>query len=389
MKITLITDGVWPFVIGGIQKHSYYLSKYLAQNKVFIKLYFPKHTQSVQSNKFENMYTKSELEYITFYSIKHPKSYKFPGHYLFESYLFSKNVSKEYFKNNDDSNLIYIQGFSGWHLMIALKNKNIPIPCWINFHGLNMFQKTFTLKSKLISILFKPFVKKNLLLSSKIQSLGGNISKILTRIGIEKEKIFDCGIGIDPSWINLNTKKTYTEIINFVFIGRYDKIKGLDLLNHVIINLIDSGYIFKFNFIGPIPHSNRVDYPNVFYNGLIKDQKKIQTILSLSDILICPSYSEGMPTVVLEAMASGCAIIATDVGAVSELVSEKNGWLISPGSKYELMNAIIDAISFPSEKLLSLKENSIKLIKEKFLWENVINKTISEFQNIIDENEIT
>jgi hypothetical protein len=39
MQIALITDGIWPYVMGGMQKHSYYLCKYLAQNKVNIHLF--------------------------------------------------------------------------------------------------------------------------------------------------------------------------------------------------------------------------------------------------------------------------------------------------------------------------------------------------------------
>ena len=46
------------------------------------------------------------------------------------------------------------------------------------------------------------------------------------------------------------------------------------------------------------------------------------------DILLCPSYSEGMPNVILEAMSRGLAIIATNVGAIRLLVSEDNGVLL-------------------------------------------------------------
>ena len=39
MKIALITDGIYPYVMGGMQKHSYFLAKYLAKNKIKIDLY--------------------------------------------------------------------------------------------------------------------------------------------------------------------------------------------------------------------------------------------------------------------------------------------------------------------------------------------------------------
>ncbi|MFO0434814.1 MAG: hypothetical protein ACK5ZT_06175, partial [Sphingobacteriaceae bacterium] len=38
MKIALITDGIWPYVMGGMQKHSFYLCKYLAKNKINVDL---------------------------------------------------------------------------------------------------------------------------------------------------------------------------------------------------------------------------------------------------------------------------------------------------------------------------------------------------------------
>ena len=51
------------------------------------------------------------------------------------------------------------------------------------------------------------------------------------------------------------------------------------------------------------------------------------------DILICPSYSEGMPNVILEGMSRGLAIITTDVGANELLVSNENGKLIKFSSR--------------------------------------------------------
>jgi hypothetical protein len=38
LKIALITDGIWPYVMGGMQKHSFYLCKYFAQNKINVDL---------------------------------------------------------------------------------------------------------------------------------------------------------------------------------------------------------------------------------------------------------------------------------------------------------------------------------------------------------------
>ena len=90
-----------------------------------------------------------------------------------------------------------------------------------------------------------------------------------------------------------------------------------------------------------------------------------------------------MPTVILEAMASGCAIIASDVGAVSELVSEKNGFLIQPKNKQELKDKIIKCIDMTTNELEKLKKVSRVIVKENYLWENEIRKHLDLFHQII------
>ena len=96
------------------------------------------------------------------------------------------------------------------------------------------------------------------------------------------------------------------------------------------------------------------------------------------DILVCPSYSEGMPTVILEAMARGCAIIATNVGANCTMIGNRNGWLIDGDIKYDLKKSLVEALSFPRDKLLNMKKESVNIVSKNFMWEKVIEKIINE-----------
>ena len=96
------------------------------------------------------------------------------------------------------------------------------------------------------------------------------------------------------------------------------------------------------------------------------------------DILICPSYSEGMPTVILEAMARGCAIIATNVGANCTMIDNSNGWLIDGDIKSGLKSSLVEALSLPKNKLLNMKKESVNIVSKNFMWEKVIEKTIKK-----------
>ena len=76
MKIALFTNGFFPFVIGGIQKHSYYLIKYLAKINVYVDAYHFKNSES----ELDHVFSKEELVYINLIEFSFPKSIKFPGH---------------------------------------------------------------------------------------------------------------------------------------------------------------------------------------------------------------------------------------------------------------------------------------------------------------------
>ena len=65
-------------------------------------------------------------------------------------------------------------------------------------------------------------------------------------------------------------------------------------------------------------------------------RRDMEQIYPLADVFVLPSHWEGMPNVMLEAMASGLAVIATRVGGVPEILNENNGIIVEPGAVDEL-----------------------------------------------------
>ncbi|MBU1216405.1 glycosyltransferase family 4 protein [bacterium] len=377
MRIALLTTGIYPYVTGGMQKHSYYLAKYLAKHGVYIDLYHSVPYDQALEKRLEG-YTEEELKYINNYCFQLKKPAKYPGHYILESYNTSK-IFYEALLENQKVDFIYAQGFSGWYCAKQkLKGAKLP-PIGVNFHGLEMFQKAPSLRVKLEQYLFHFPVKRVNQLSDYTFSLGGKLTDILQRIVVNPKKVIVIPIGISETWLNIHelTTNKVGQIRKFVFIGRYERRKGIEELTKVIVKLLPD-YKFEFHFIGPIPDEQKIRSESIVYHGLVKEEHKIQAILQTTDVLVSPSYAEGMPTVILEAMASGCAIIATDVGAVCEEVNEDNGWLIPLGNENSLKNAIIEAIQSSEQDIQIKKENSIRKIKENFLWDNIVLRTIKE-----------
>ena len=180
MKIALLTDGVFPYSIGGMQKHSYYLAKYFAKNKIFVDLYYPQTAES-EIPSFD-CYSVDEKQYLNFISVSYPKAKRFPGHYLVEMIEYSERIADKLIKEKQ-VDFVYAQGFTGTYL---IKNKimlNFNVPIGVNFHGLEMFQKASNLRTKLEQFLFRNTVSLTLRKSDFVFSLGGKLNKIIENIG--------------------------------------------------------------------------------------------------------------------------------------------------------------------------------------------------------------
>jgi glycosyltransferase involved in cell wall biosynthesis len=367
-----------------MQKHSYYLAKYMAQKGIYVDIYHFVPSGMPLVEELEG-FSEEELPYLNHFCFQYESAGRFPGHYIAEMYALSKRYYDTFLKNSD-VDFVYAQGFSGWYYAKQLsKGTSLP-PIGTNFHGLEMFQKAPSLRVKMEHMMFRYPVKRVCRLSDYTFSLGGKLTGILEHLVCDRRKILVTPIGIDRSWqIDEKIINEYTNIPRkLVFVGRYERRKGIEELMEVLSRLVDS-YAFEFHFIGPIPEETQMVSEKVIYHGLLREERVIKAILKDADILVTPSYSEGMPTVILEAMASECAIVATDVGAVSEEVDDANGWLVMPGDTTALYRVLTEALTCSEQELKSKKAHSLKRIEKKFLWDNVIMKTLNEIEKTIKE----
>jgi glycosyltransferase involved in cell wall biosynthesis len=91
-----------------------------------------------------------------------------------------------------------------------------------------------------------------------------------------------------------------------------------------------------------------------------------------------------MPNVILEAMANGLAVIATDVGATCVLVNEKTGWLLPEVNIQEIKEAIETVYNSTPSRMDALKQNALNHVKNNYTWERLIIKFQKKF---LDESK--
>jgi glycosyltransferase involved in cell wall biosynthesis len=214
-----------------------------------------------------------------------------------------------------------------------------------------------------------------------VYSYGDGITDIIKKNfkNIHK-RIIEIPTGIEPDWL-FDQNVSVGKPLRFAFLGRNERRKGIAELNTALKNLIGKKE-FEFHFIGPIPKEEQLQSSQIKYHGVVGDANKIKDILRKTDVFVLPSHAEGMPNVVMEAMASGCAVLATDVGAVKLMVGDDNGWLTEPRNAALLEKKLEAILNLPTDAIEQRKKSSVEKVREKFLWDEVIRQEIAALRRI-------
>ena len=374
MRIALITDGVTPYVLGGIQRHSFNLVRHLASLGVVIDLYHTDFGSAEGIDKLEGM-TPEEKSRITSIAIPWPKRGSVPGHYLRELRAYSKGAYHR-FLGRPPVDFIYVQGLTASAFTEARVRGQLSVPVGVNLHGLEMFQPAPSWRAIIYNGLFRHAARRQLRQADYVFSFGGKIRDLVNWEGVPRERVLEIPNAVPRSWVREETKRQTNDECRFVFVGRDERRKGIEELTSALATW-SHGRSFRFDFVGPIPVAKQLKRPEVSYHGSITDSVMLQGILDNSDVLVCPSYSEGMPTVILEAMARGLAVIATDVGAVRLMVGSDNGILIPHPSVQLIRQAMEQMVGMHAGELASLKTSSLRKVQQ-FTWDRVAQLTLEQ-----------
>ncbi|WP_298674705.1 glycosyltransferase family 4 protein [uncultured Lentibacter sp.] len=137
-----------------------------------------------------------------------------------------------------------------------------------------------------------------------------------------------------------------------VFVGRLAPVKGLPVLLRALADLPEA----RLAIVGDGPQRGDVEA----LIGALKlearvrllgyqSQDEVAALLAKSSALVLPSFAEGLPVVLMEAMAAGRAVIATQIAGVPELVKNgESGWLVPAGDEAGLRAAIAAFLADPA-----------------------------------------
>lgn len=182
--------------------------------------------------------------------------------------------------------------------------------------------------------------------------------------------------------------------INVIFIGGldpfrkgiYDILKALPMVIGVCRNV-------RFTFTGGDNVRDALDNsldplftPWVSFRGWISEAEKV-ALYRAADLLLLPSYEEGLPYVIVEAMAGGLPIISTPVGAIPEVIEEGiNGFLIDPGD-YEALAQRIVRLCQDDELRLQISHTNRDKARRLYAQELIFQKLEAIYDRLVNNQQ--
>ncbi len=364
IEVIFCTDGIFPHAVGGMQRHSLLLIEKLAQ-------YSDLQITVIHPHQGKKLFNAKNIREVTIAPADQKKMY------LAECYSYSRKVYDVIAAN--PMAIVYSQGLSVWHGINRLPNKII-----INPHGLESYQ-TLSVRDYLIGVPFRLIFNYLFKKSTKVVSLGGRLTDIIRKVTGPKK------ICVLPNAVNIPEqapeRDNTTGVVKFLFVGRFALNKGINILAEAVKELNAEGYEQKleFNLVGkgPLFDEYKTKYPfaNLHFLGFADDDR-LNELYRTNDIFVLPTLFEGMPTVVLEAMAHRMPVIVTDVGATRELVDEQNGFIIEKNNVRSLKDAIIRFTRMPQSEKNIMFENSYQKVKGNFTWDKVAERHYQLFREL-------
>ena len=251
-------------------------------------------------------------------------------------------------------------------LLIVFLAKCFKVPVILHLHGaeFHIFYRNLPQSLKYIIRKFFQSVDKVIVLGSFWKEF------ICNELDVESQRVVQM-----PNAVLIPTEKSKesgSSRVKLLFLGRIGKRKGVpEILRALASNkvrhlaweavLAGDGDVEKYReeaeSLSLAEQVNFLGWSNA---------DTIDRLLGESDILLLPSYNEGLPMAMLEGMAHGLAVITTPVGAIPEVIEHnKNGLLITPGDEVALAQALESLITDISLRSV-ISQNARESIVERF-----------------------
>jgi len=359
MKVLVTGTRGIPEISGGVESHCQALFPFLTTNGYEI-------TIARRSAYITNENIKGEFKGITLVDLYSPKKKSIEA--IIHTFLAVIYAKKNHFK------IIHVHAI-GPSLVIPLA-RLLGLKVVMTHHGPDYDRQNWGLVAKTMLKLGEWCAAK---FANKIIVISSTINTLL------KEKYNRHDAHLIPNGVNIPKKAFSIDYItslglvkqNYIIaVGRFVPEKGL---HDLIDAYIHSGLNQKLVLVGDADHESEYSKSikamakqnGVVLTGFIKGEK-LNEIFTHASLFVMPSYHEGLPIALLEAMSYNLNVLVSDIPANSEIELEKNDFF-KTGDVEELKLKLIDHLNNPK------KRSYQELLSKKYNWNIIANQTIKVY----------
>ena len=263
----------------------------------------------------------------------------------------------------------------------------MKIPFCANVQGLGTaFQKA--LLSNLVTVMYRTAFRK--VETVFFENQANAQAFVRRRILSAKKEVVLSGAGINLEEYRYRQYPD-NEKVHFLYLGRIMKEKGMDELFGAVEQLRKNGCEFILDLVGFFEDEYKKQVEQFQSEGIVRFygfQENPKPYYAQTDCVVLPSYHEGMSNVLLEAAASGRAIITTDIPGCREAVDNgKSGMLCKVKSTDSLYKAMKRFTKLSREKRELLGKAGREKMEREFDKKKVVEETVKVITKAMAKQE--
>ena len=284
---------------------------------------------------------------------------------------------------SEDVDLVHTHGYkSDLYAYAALRS--LPIPRVATCHLWTRKTMAVRVYEALDRVILPHF--------DQVIGVSESISTLIRQAGVASDKVHTIDNGIDVTPF-VAAEPTLTEararggkVIGAI--GRLETQKGLEYFLRAARNILKDFPDTTFVIVGAGPEREKLETiardlevaPHIIFTGQRRDMPGVHASL---DIFVLSSTDEGMPIVILEAMAASTPIVATRVGAVPKLIaSGKTGLLVEPRDPEALSRAVVTLLKDP-QLARKLGQNAQRVVAKNNSADAMARKYLELYEHVL------
>ena len=166
--------------------------------------------------------------------------------------------------------------------------------------------------------------------------------------------------------------------------GGEDLIKACEIVHHETNYIINYTWVGKKGDFGDYMQSTYGKYDWFHLPGAVP-REQVMRMYTEMDIVCIPSWWENMPMVCIEAMLCGAIVIGTNIGGISEIITDsQNGFLVPTHNPQAIAEKIKYVLSLSEREREQISKNARQHIIEHFNIQSIMDKMVRQYKNIIN-----